>query len=215
MLSTAYGGPVAYFLLVAGYDLIYLDPFEHYRKQTWRNRCTILGANGPLNLIIPVVHKPTINAPVRDIRIATYEPWQRIHWRTLFSAYGNSPFFRFYADDIEPFYTRHYSFLFDFNTGLFLKILELINLKKEILLTERCGGVPVSFTDYRMNLLHHKSADRESALRVQPYTQVFENKFPFIPNLSILDLLFNTGPGAASVLVSGAAGMFTREERVS
>lgn len=201
LLSTAYCAPVPYFAALIFFPVLCFDRHEHYTKQTYRNRCTILGANGPLNLVIPVEHGNSLK--IMDIRIAWHAGWQRSHWRTLFSAYNNSPFFPHYADEILPFYQKKWTFLFDFNLEYFTKILSLMEEQKEVILTDKYEISPSGMTDKR-KLVWAKTAVQLLIpdYSPQPYTQVFNEKFPFVPNLSILDLLFNIGPAASLFLKS-------------
>lgn len=201
LLSTAYCAPVPYFAALITSPVLCFDRHEHYSKQTYRNRCSILGANGPLNLVIPVEHGNGLK--IRDIRIAWHSGWQQSHWRTLFSAYNNSPFFSHYSDEIFPFYRKKWTFLFDFNLEYFTKILFLMEEQKEIVFTEKYENTPSGMTDHR-ELVKAKTAVQLLIpdYSPQPYTQVFDEKFPFVPNLSILDLLFNMGPATALFLKS-------------
>ncbi len=204
LVSTAYCAPVPYFAGIISYPVLCFEQHEHYSKQTYRNRCAILGANGPLNLVIPVEH--TNSLKIKDIRIAWHSGWQRIHWRALFSAYNNSPFFHHYSEEIFPFYRKKWIFLFDFNLEYFSKILALMEERKEIIFTERYENTPCCMTDQR-KLIWTKTAVQVlvPGYSPRPYTQVFDEKFSFVPNLSILDLLFNVGPEAALFLKSSSS----------
>ncbi len=204
LLSAAYCGPVAYFALIIRSRVVYLDPFEHYLKQSCRNRCTILGPNGPASLTIPVEHGNPGVSPLRDTRIAYHEPWQRTHWRTLRTAYGNSPFFEDYASGLVPFYNRRFPFLFDYNREYLLALTGLLGLEREVRLTSGYGQVPEKHMDYRAVALPGRRNCNPPGMLFPAYTQVFEDKFPFVPNLSILDLLFNTGPQAVELLLLSA-----------
>lgn len=201
LLSTAYCGPVHYFVQIVRHRFVYLEQHENYIKQTFRNRCVILGSNGPLPLVIPVEYGRKPGLKIRDVRIAWYEKWQLNHWRAVYSAYNNSPFFDYYADDIRKFFETRWTFLFDFNLDFLEKILELLEIDQEILLTGGFEEVPGSFDNFReaISPKNFPAGDMPGA-RPIPYTQVFESKFPFIPNLSILDLLFNAGPEAREIL---------------
>jgi hypothetical protein len=106
LLSTAYLGPVSYFSAISRADKVIIEQFDSYHKQTYRNRCSILGANGPLDLVIPVVKASITKTMVKDVRIDYATRWQSIHWRSLFSAYNSSPFFEYYADAFSPFYSK-------------------------------------------------------------------------------------------------------------
>ncbi len=201
LLSTAYCGPVLYFSQITGFNGIFIEKHENFVKQTYRNRCVILGSNGPLPLVIPVEQGRKPASPVKDMRIAWYESWHKNHWRSICSAYRNSPFFEFYADDIRIFYEKKWTYLFDFNMEYLLTLLELLGLEQKISFTEQFETVPDGFVNLREAISPKYAPPRHMpATRNIPYTQVFEAKFPFIPNLSILDLLFNTGPEACEIL---------------
>lgn len=161
-----------------------------------------MSANGPLPLIIPTRHNRGEKCPIRDIRIAYHTDWQKNHWRALLSAYGNSPYFCFYSDDISRYYTSRWDYLFDYNLEFLSTILSLLNLNTEIRLTARFEDIPDSVLNLRESFTP-KPARREKPLgiRFRTYTQVYGEKFPFIPDLSILDLLFNEGPASAGYLI--------------
>ncbi len=161
----------------------------------------ILSANGPLPLIIPTVHNLGEKYSIRDIRIAYHTDWQRNHWRALLAAYRNSPYFCFYSDDISRYYRNRWDFLFDYNLEFFSTILSLLNLNKEIRLTGRFEDIPDTVLNLR-EAFNPKPARKDMffGTGLRPYTQVFGEKFPFIPDLSILDLLFNEGPASGGYL---------------
>lgn len=201
LLSTAYFAPIRYFSKLAAFPEIYLEQHEHFIKQTYRNRTVILGANGPIALIVPVVNGRGPKIKIRDLRIAYDEEWQRNHWRTIFSAYNSSPFFEYYADDIEPFFRKKFNFLFDFNLELTETMLEILEIETGLKLTADFEQIPENCLNYREQIspkTHRIEADPHFVPR--PYTQVFSEKFGFVPDLSMLDLLFNEGPSAHSVL---------------
>lgn len=201
LLSTAYCGPVSYFATLAAFARCDIEQHEHFIKQTYRNRTIILGANGPVSLIIPVEKGREQKIKIRDLRIAYDEDWQRNHWRTIFSAYNSSPFFEYYADDLEPFFRKKHTFLFDFNLLLTQTLVKALELPTQLLMTEGFEQVPPGTVNMREHFspkAHRQAAD--SSFAPQPYTQVFGEKFGFVPDLSILDLLFNEGPSALSIL---------------
>lgn len=201
LLSTAYFAPIRYFSKLAVYPEIYLEQHENFIKQTYRNRTTILGANGPVSLIVPVEKGREQKIRIKDLRIAYDEEWQRNHWRTIFSAYNSSPFFEYYADDLEPFFRKKYDFLFDFNLKITETLIEILELDVELKLTADFEQIPDTCLNFREQIspkTHRISHDPHFI--AQPYTQVFSEKFGFLPDLSILDLLFNEGPSAHSLL---------------
>ncbi|MEZ5196167.1 MAG: WbqC family protein [Bacteroidales bacterium] len=199
LLSIAYLGPVEYFASIAKADEVIVEKQEHYIKQTYRNRCLIATTNGMQALTIPVVKVNGNRTQVKDIQIAYFEKWQMNHWRTIESAYSHAPYFLFYQDAIFPFYQKKFKFLFDFNHELLDLILDFIRIV-----------IPISFTDkYQLpvndgvlDLRNAFSPKKKTGLSFPRYIQVFEEKYGFLENLSILDLLFNEGPGAMAYLLS-------------
>ena len=202
LLSTAYFAPVRYFSKLAVYPEIYIEQYENFVKQTYRNRTVILGANGPISLIVPVEKGRSQKVKIKDLRIAYDEEWQRNHWRTIFSAYNSSPFFEYYADDIEMFFRKKHEFLFDFNQQITEILLETLEIPIQLNLTEDFEQVPENCLNFREQISPKTHLITPDAHFIaQPYTQVFTEKFGFVPDLSILDLLFNEGPSAQSVLL--------------
>lgn len=196
-LSTAYLPPIEYVsILIKGN--IQLEYCEHFQKQSFRNRTQILTGNGVKTLSIPVINGNK-EFPIVDARIDYRTFWQRDHWRTIVSAYNNSPYFLYYQDALQPFYEKEYTYLTAFNEGLLRTVCHLLSL--------HCDWQPT--TDYSreanpdLRLLIHpkRQMQPDYPFRLQtPYPQVFSDRFGFIPNLSILDLLFNEGPNTISYL---------------
>lgn len=195
-LTSAYLAPVQYYTKYISANRIFIEQCENYQKQSYRNRCHIVSANGIIPLSIPVDHSSKEKVLTKDIRIAGHGNWQHVHWNAIVSAYNSTPFFEYYQDDFYPFYHKEYSFLFDFNQELNNLILGLLDLDlPPIIYTgEYKTDVYTGELDLR-NAIHPKKewegCDKEFS--PYPYYQVFEQKFGFIPNMSIIDLLFNMG----------------------
>lgn len=200
ILSTAYLGPVQYYTKFLMYDCLYIEQYDSYQKQSYRNRCRILGANGPLDLIIPVVKVSGEKTVVRDIKIDYSMRWQNNHWRSIEAAYNSSPFFEYFEVDFKPFYEKKCKFLIDLNMGLHAIIADVLELRSSLILSndyvKKFNG-----DDYRTIISpKQNSALNDSLFTPNCYTQTFGNKFKFEANLSILDLLFNTGSEAELIL---------------
>lgn len=201
LLSTASFPPVQYFSKFILFENIYIEQFEHFAKQTYRNRYEIMAANGVISLVIPVVKGRGRKVKIRDLHISYDADWQRNHWRTIFSAYNSSPFFEYYKDDIRPFFEKHHKFLFDFNLEIIETLCELLEIEPNIVLTENFEQVPENTLNFREDITPKKHlAKPDGNFIPQQYTQVFHEKTGFAPNLSVLDLLFNEGPNCISVI---------------
>jgi hypothetical protein len=216
LLSSAYLGPVQYYAKIISYDLILIERFETYHKQSYRNRCIIYGANGPLVLSIPVFEGPRAKAPMRELQLTYDHNWQQIHWRSIMSAYKNSPFFEYYADDLAPYYhEKKWKYLIDFNSGIQEVIFDAINYKPLIEYTDqyvKIGNIAEGTNDFRYSIhpkSHRQGIDNE--FHATPYHQVFNDQSTFAPNLSILDLLFNEGPETLTILRSCINQLESRE----
>ena len=195
LLSASYWPNLHYFYYVLKSETILIERFDHYQKQSFRNRTQILTANGVLDLSIPVT-KISVKEYTKDISISYSENWQSKHWRAITSAYKNSPYFDYFEDEIAVFYKLRYDNLLEYNLLQLKTVLKLLKLKKELFLTDSFEKIPLNKIDTR-ELIHPKFSFEKDVLVVgllnKPYYQTFENKFEFKPNLSILDLLFNKG----------------------
>ena len=134
LLSSTYFGPIQWYQKLNRYDECLIERHESFIKQTYRNRMIIPTTNGPLSLTIPTNHD--ISLSMKDIRISDHANWRHVHWNALLSAYGESPFFEYYQDDIRPFYEKKYEFLFDFNMETTEKMIELLDIRPKISITE-------------------------------------------------------------------------------
>ncbi|MBR4297561.1 MAG: WbqC family protein [Bacteroidaceae bacterium] len=201
LLSSAYLAPVRYFVRLYDSPLVVIETCDNYVKQTYRNRCLISGPNGVQALTVPI-EKPSFGkSTMRDIRISDHGNWRHQHWNALQSNYERSPFFEFYADDLRPFYEHPVTFLFDFNEGLQQTILSLLELHPIIQHTETYLTVPPAEMEDLRDVISPKHAwQDDSSFTPYPYYQVFARKHGFLPDLSIVDLLFNMGPEARIVL---------------
>jgi hypothetical protein len=195
-------GPVEYFAHLNKRPVI-IEKYAHYTRQTYRNRFNIMAANGPLSLSIPVEKTKNIKIADKDVKIAYHTSWQHNHWNSLVSAYNSSPFFQFYSDEIERFFKKKHRWLFDFNLQSTRVIVDLIGITPEISFSEEFIKVPdEDILDLREAIHPKKTTDSRSGFTAVSYKQVFDDRFGFVPNLSILDLLFNKGPEALLVLES-------------
>ena len=201
-LSSAYLAPVEYYSKLKAYDKIYIEQHDHYVKQTYRNRCNIAGPEGVLSLSVPIIRPDTPKCAMKDIRISDHGNWRHLHWNAIESAYNNTPFFEYYKDDLRPFYENKYTFLADFNEELRCKICELMDISPVV---EHTASYHTDFlpdeADYR-EVIHPKKdyTEVDKDFLPKPYYQVFENRHGFLPNLSVIDLLFNMGPESVLVL---------------
>ena len=212
LLSTTYFGPVQWYQKLNRYPYIYIERCESFIKQTYRNRCVIATTNGFQTLSIPVEHTQDkgddSSRLITDIRISNHGNWRHLHWNALMSAYGDSPFFDYYVDDIRPFFEQRWENLFDFNMAITHKLCELLDIHPTIRFTDnfiatnqdssssitsQTSATSSSlFLDFR-DVIRPKNPLPDPDFTPQKYYQVYQQKWGFQPNLSILDLLFNMG----------------------
>ena len=223
LLSSTYFGPVQWYQKLNRYDECLIERHESFIKQTYRNRMIIATTNGPLSLTIPTNHDTSM--AMKDIRISDHANWRHVHWNALLSAYGESPFFEYYQDDIRPFYEKKYEFLFDFNMEITEKMIELLDIRPKLSVTdeyfpkgsnqseelrvksEESNSLASDEANHKVQSSKFKVqsiVDFRDAIRPKKplpdpefhperYYQVYEQKHGFLPNMSILDLLFNEG----------------------
>ena len=207
LLSSTYFGPIQWYQKLNRYDECLIERHESFIKQTYRNRMLIPTTNGPLSLTIPTNHNTSL--AMKDIRISDHANWRHVHWNALLSAYGESPFFEYYQDDIRPFYEKKYEFLFDFNMEITEKMIELLDIRPKISITNEYFLSEErkvkreefnSFTNHKVEsikdfreAIRPKKPLPDAEFESKRYYQVYEQRFGFQPNMSILDLLFNEG----------------------
>ena len=222
LLQTTYFGPVQWYQKLKRYDHCVIEQYDSYQKQTYRNRCVIATANGLQALTVPVDHSPlTIDhVQCKDLRISDHNQWRRVHWNALQSAYSESPFFEYYADDIRPFFEQKYEFLIDFNEAIRQKMCELLDIDTSVSYSSgfrvQDSGFRVQDSGFRVHgsgfmvqgsgfmdfreVIHAKHPQDDPEFQPRSYWQVFQHRYGFQPNLSILDLLFCMGPEAVFYL---------------
>ena len=190
ILSSLYLAPVEYYASLYRSELVVIEINDNYQKQSYRNRCTIASANGPISLSIPIVKPDKDKSRMKDIRIADHANWRHLHWNAILSAYSSTPYFQYFEDDFRPFYERKIEFLHDFNEELRQLICRFIGIESKVFYTETYINEEIEgYIDLREKI-HPK---KESDFKTEPYYQIFASKYGFINNLSILDLLFNMG----------------------
>lgn len=183
---------------------IVFDQYEYYQKMSFRSRCRIVGAEGPIDLSIPLLKGRDQKTIMKDVRISGLQPWQARHWKTIASCYNRSPWFEFYRDELEGLYKRSFVYLLDWNLACFEWTLGVLKMRVPVLLSEgyRKEYKGLEWVDWRGKILPKNSQKEVDPLGIPPlkYYQVFEDRIGFIPNLSILDLLFCEGKRAAEML---------------
>lgn len=214
LLSTTYFGPVQWYQKLHRYDEVEIEQRESFQKQTYRNRCLIATTQGVQALTVPIERSnPSTVNTIKDIRISNHGNWRHLHWNALVSAYGESPFFEYYQDDIRPFFEKRWAYLFDYNEAIREKMCELLDIEAKVSFSLEFKVYSLemntlvaekSTINYKLSTINkikdfreginpkHPMADPD--FDPKPYYQVYQQKHGFLPNLSVLDLLFNMGP---------------------
>jgi len=192
LLYPTYFPSIASFVAIAQAQEVTFEVCGNYQKQTYRNRMHIYGANGKMSLTVPIVYSQKNRQLYKDILIFEDENWQDLHWKSIQSAYSGSPFFEFYQDDLAPLFTETYKYLLDFNFKCLEIVYDCLELPFEFHTTKVFSPSVSDILDLR----HLVNNRKEKVQQFKPYVQVFDDKHGFIPNLSILDLIFNEGPNA-------------------
>ena len=190
LFSIAYFPPIDFLLEMKKADHVLIEAYENYQKQTYRNRATILTGNGLYDLIIPVIR--TSEKQIKEIRIDNSSDWQRHHWKTIESAYNQSPYFLYFRDFFEPFFQKKSTFLFDFNLELIYLLRKLFLISNPISYTKTFDLQSKNVEDFRNFFLPKNRTFRQKTIQ---YQQVFSDRFDFAENLACIDYLFTTGRG--------------------
>ncbi len=196
LLHPSYFPSIEQMAAVAQAEHVVFEVADNYQKQTYRNRMFIAHSNGQLLLNIPIKHNKTRKRQkTKEVMVENDFPWQEHHWRSLQSAYRTSPFFEYYEDDLAIFFTETVGNLMEHNLKIFEVLCELIGIDVETSHTVTFETKPESI-DLRFLI----NAKRKSEFQPEIYNQVHQANHPFLPNLSILDLLFNEGPNTLNYL---------------
>lgn len=195
LLHNTYFPNVAHFVALLSTDRLTFEVCDNYQKQTYRNRADIYGANGKLTLSVPVSYTQKKRQQSKDVLLSTVDNWQLQHLKSLDSAYKMSPFYEFYIDDLMPIFETKFKYLLDVNLKCYELLSEALELKIPFKLSNTFTITENQSNDYRF-LVNAK----KNVFEFDAYTQVFTEKYGFLNNLSILDLLFNEGPNSLNYL---------------
>lgn len=206
LLSSSYFPPIQWMQKLHRYGRVIVEQHDNFCKQTYRNRCLIATANGVQALTVPIERYDGAKCPMCDIRISDHGEWRHQHWNAIVSAYGESPFFVYYEDDIRPFFERKWEYLVDFNMAITHKLCELLDVQPNIQLSSEYidaealqarlsseGGAEVRVDDFR-DAIRPKRPLPDTDFTPHQYYQVHTLRQGFQPNMSALDLLMNEGP---------------------
>ena len=198
VIHPTYFPNILFFSKILNHNRIFFEINDNYIKQSLRNRTLIYHANGVLKLSVPVKYSSKKNRKFKDIEICNDTNWQKKHFKSIKFAYQSSPYFEFYENSFEKIFKKKEKFLLDINLKSIALLFELIDRKLEYTFTEKYYEIYNGYTNSR-EISNFNFSDK--SLSFKKYTQVFETKFGFKENLSMLDLLFNYGPNYYNFLV--------------
>ncbi len=199
IIQPSFFGPIIQYALIAGQTEIIFEKQDNFQKQTFRNRCYIYGANGKQLLSVPIQHDRKIERQkTKDIKIDYSFSWRKDMIRSLESSYRSSPYFEFYEDDVMQVFAKEHRYLLDLNLHSYELVKDCLQLDQEVLFTDSYLEADKETSDYRFLANARKMPD----YKLDFYTQVFNDKYGFISNLSVLDLIFNEGTNALEYLES-------------
>lgn len=218
LIELMYLPPVEYFIRMLRSEQWILDRHEHFEKSTYRNRCEIYGANGLLRLSIPLEHGKRNHSAMGKVRISYNTNWQHIHRESIASAYRRSPWFEYFEDEFMRFYQRRYETLWEFSESLLNWVMQQLEFDiSKLSHSEKYWGADEikaihgghsEINDLRSSMLPQARVQNITRADFLPvYQQVFETRYGFIPNLSIIDLLFAEGRYAKDILNASAQGL--------
>ena len=199
LISTAYLPTVRYMSVLAKYGAATIEQYETFPKQTFRNRTTIATGNGLMMLNVPVSRPSGNHTTTAEMVVSYHEPWNIRHWRAIASAYNAAPYFLYYNDELEEILMHRYDHLLQLNEALLNYLLKKLKITCQLEYTQSFIKEAASYIDLRESLTAKKD---DPSITYPPYSQVFESRHGFLPNLSVIDLLFNLGPEAKSYLLS-------------
>lgn len=198
LFTLGYFAPISWYSAALSDGENILEYCDNYQKQSFRNRCVIASPNGPMPLVIPVIHDKTRKLKYREIEIDERQNWRQVHRKSLEAAYRNSAFYPFFEDEIADLYHEKNQSLFDFNLRCHQLILRMTRLKLTMQpSSEWVSSTPNSVFDLRDEIHPKKPSKFEHQ---DPYPQTFSHKLGFLPDLSILDVVFNLGLESVSYL---------------
>jgi len=199
LLSTACFPPISYIKSIVNSDKIYIEQYENYMKQSYRNLYIIYAANGLLSLSIPVTLATSKKILIKDVKIDYDTNWPKQHFKSIESSYRSAPFYEYLIDDFKPLFNKKYTFLIEYNLDTIRTILNILEIEDKIEFTNDFEKFPIDKIDLRNEI--HPKKENEASKKSKKYPQVFESKFGFQKDLSCLDLLFNLGSESYSYLI--------------
>jgi hypothetical protein len=198
VIESQYLPGILYFSLLESADEIIIDQNENYVRQTYRNRAEILGSNGVINLAVPV-ERGRSKQLIKETTVDNTSNWQKVHWRGIRSAYGKSPFFEYYADQLAPTYEKRYQYLVDINHDLMSCLVKMTGLDVQWSYSEGyIDAESIEIQDYRSAINPKNRGEYRGKLSTQVYPQVFGSKF--VQGMSLIDLLCCEGPSAGLMI---------------
>jgi len=196
IFPTAYFGNISYYKALFSFDAILIESNETYVKQSIRNRCEIVGANGLQQLSIPVTKINGSKTKTNSIVLSNETDWKKLHWKAIETAYAPSPYFEHYCEDVRRLIFQEENNLLQFNTNIHEQIINWLGIKTSSQFTSEYMQIPLEF-DFRNKF---NKGEKESTNSLIKYTQVFENEIGHKDNLSILDAIFCLGPMARTLI---------------